>query len=412
MLESTVLTQPPTRSRRPQDPVRVLLVCSKYPPEYAGSGLRAHRTYQRLKRQMPIRLLVLCSSLSTDSWKTQRTMQEGVPVARIASPFKRHMHGPFKAFWYLLTGLDESLRTLWFLAREGAGVEVVHTFGHCFSGGVCAIWAGARGIPILRELVTMNSRPDDPPGLRWLVGWAMRRSATIVAISPLLAQRASHLGYSRVWCRPNPVDTTRFCINRAAKQALRRLHTPFAADDIVISDLSKYTPLKNKELLIRMMTHLEPGFKLLLAGPLEASQRPHFDHLCELARLLGVADRVHLKAGFVQAAQEYMQLSDVFAFPSLSDGLGTPVLEAICCGVPVVANRIGGVTDWWVEDGLTGALCEPTPETFAIGVKQAVNIPAASLDAAAEKLAHQAGADAIDERYCAWLLRASMKVPA
>ena len=35
-----------------------------------------------------------------------------------------------------------------------------------------------------------------------------------------------------------------------------------------------------------------------------------------------------------------MMLSDIFLFPSLSEGLGTPVIELATCGIPVLANLI------------------------------------------------------------------------
>jgi glycosyltransferase involved in cell wall biosynthesis len=49
---------------------------------------------------------------------------------------------------------------------------------------------------------------------------------------------------------------------------------------------------------------------------------------------------------------------DIFAFPSLHEGLGIALLEAMACGLAVVASRTGGITDA-VEDGRTGMLVAP-----------------------------------------------------
>jgi glycosyltransferase involved in cell wall biosynthesis len=44
---------------------------------------------------------------------------------------------------------------------------------------------------------------------------------------------------------------------------------------------------------------------------------------------------------------------DIFAMPSLQEGLGVAALEAMACGLPVVASAIGGLVDA-VEDGVSG----------------------------------------------------------
>lgn len=396
-------------SQRDQ-PLKVLVVCSKYPPEYSGSGLRAHRTYLRLRSKYQVSIEVLCSSMVYMSRRNETYEVDGMRVTRLSSPFKRRLvaamagkHRVRKFLWYALAGLEEIWRTMTVLRRHGKTIDVVHTFGHCWSAGVAAIWAGVLGKPIFRELVTMQSRPDDPPGLRRLVRWALSRRGTIIAISPLLAERARQLGYRRVWCRPNPVDELRFTIARDLRDVLRHRYTPFGPDDIVLADLAKYSKMKNKELLLGMMALLPPRYKLVMVGPMEDADQPLTEDLAKLIRTLGIHDRVILHRGFVDHPEHYLQLADVFLFPSLSDGLGTPVLEAICCGIPVVANRIAGVTDWWIRDQVNGVLCEATARDFARGVERALEIPHATLDRAAQDLINQAGNSMIDEAYMACL---------
>lgn len=390
--------------------MKVLVVCSKYPPEYAGSGLRAHRTYLRLRSNYQVEAEVVCSSMTSLAWRNETYAVEGVRVTRIASPLKRRLleagaRGSRlgKLLWHLLGGLDESARTLAFLLRRGREFEAVHTFGHCWSAGVAAIWAGATGRRILRELVTMRSRPDDPPGVRALVRWALRRRGVVIAISPLLAERASRLGYPRVWRRPNPVDEARFRVDRSRRDELRRWLTPFEADDVVLLDLSKYSPLKNKETPLHMMPLLPHRYKLVLAGPLDRTGQRLYERLRDLAKELGIEDRVHMISGFISRPEDYFHMTDVFLFPSLSEGLGTPILEAIACGIPVVAHRIAGVTDWWIREGVTGYTCDATPEQFAECVERAAAIPREVLDAAASELLGQASTAVIDRRYFQYL---------
>jgi glycosyltransferase involved in cell wall biosynthesis len=389
--------------------MKVLLVCSKYLPEYAGAGLRIHRTYARLRAHIPIDLRVICSSTEHTSWRSETYAIDGLKVTRIASPFKRRLLNAragrvrlAKALWYILTGIDEGVRTARALQRH-RDVDVVHTVGHSWSGGVAAIWAAICGKRIVREVVTMGSRPDDPPGLRWGVRQALRRRGTIVAISPRLAAVARALGFDRIWSRPNPVDETRFGVDRAARDTLRERYTPFGPGDIVLVELSKYSRVKNKTLPVRMLPLLPRQFKLVVAGPFDAAEQTIYDTLEALVDELGVGDRVALQRGFVEHPEHYYQLADVFLFPSVSDGLGTPVLEAIACGVPVVAHRLPGVTDAWLVEGRSGFLAEPTPAAFAKAVERAITLSRETLDAEASALRRRAGASVIDAQYLSLL---------
>jgi glycosyltransferase involved in cell wall biosynthesis len=62
--------------------------------------------------------------------------------------------------------------------------------------------------------------------------------------------------------------------------------------------------------------------------------------------------------GFREDVPLLMRASDVFLFPSTSEGLGTSVLEAMAAGLPVVACDTGGTREI-VQDGVTGFLVEP-----------------------------------------------------
>ena len=65
----------------------------------------------------------------------------------------------------------------------------------------------------------------------------------------------------------------------------------------------------------------------------------------ELAWLPGARDDV----------PEILRGLDCFALPSLAEGISNTILEAMACGLPVVATRVGGNPEL-MEDGMTGRL--------------------------------------------------------
>ncbi len=73
------------------------------------------------------------------------------------------------------------------------------------------------------------------------------------------------------------------------------------------------------------------------------------------ARKLGVDDSVQF-LGKLESVAPLLAGADIFLLPSQSESFGLSALEALACGVPVVASRVGGLPEV-VRDGETGALC-------------------------------------------------------
>jgi glycosyltransferase involved in cell wall biosynthesis len=150
------------------------------------------------------------------------------------------------------------------------------------------------------------------------------------------------------------VDTERFQNPGVSKaEARRALGLP--KDALAVGYAGWLTPVKSPETLLSAMGRLMTGrdnLWLVMAGdgPLRGA-------LEALARELGIADRV-LFLGWRSDMPQVMAALDVFALPSLNEGMGRVVAEAMAAGLPVAASRTGGVPDL-VGDGETGYLAPP-----------------------------------------------------
>ena len=88
-----------------------------------------------------------------------------------------------------------------------------------------------------------------------------------------------------------------------------------------------------------MVLREAPEARLVICG-----QGPEEERLRRQAESLGVAGAVEF-AGFVLDVRPYLASADVFAMPSLSEGLGVAALEAMATGKPVVATDAGGLPE-------------------------------------------------------------------
>jgi glycosyltransferase involved in cell wall biosynthesis len=111
---------------------------------------------------------------------------------------------------------------------------------------------------------------------------------------------------------------------------------PFAPPGPFLFTIGIVGPKKNFHVLVPFLRALGPGRSLVIAGD---ASGPYAERIRRLARDEGVADRV-LLPGAVDDAQRYWLYANCEAllFPSLAEGFGLPVIEAMSVGKPVFAS--------------------------------------------------------------------------
>jgi L-malate glycosyltransferase len=104
---------------------------------------------------------------------------------------------------------------------------------------------------------------------------------------------------------------------------------------------------------IKIVCEVFPAAKLIVVG--DGGER---EHLESLADSIGIRNRVDFVGRTPhENIPDYLCQADVFVLPSESEGFPLVLLEAMACGLPIVATRVGGVPDI-IEDGVNGYLVE------------------------------------------------------
>lgn len=171
----------------------------------------------------------------------------------------------------------------------------------------------------------------------------------------------------------NGVDTDRFKPNRNGAENWSVPDGFFSSNTVLIGTVGRFQYVKDQ-------MNLAEGFIALL------NQQPDLKEVARLV-LIGdgpllapVLDRIR-SAGYEQLVwapgarddvAEILPELDIFVLPSLAEGISNTLLEAMSCGLPVIATAVGGNPEL-VKEGVTGSLVPPT-NPAAIAEKLALYI--------------------------------------
>lgn len=227
-------------------------------------------------------------------------------------------------------------------------MDVIHAnWAAC--GAIAGLAGWVLGIPVMTTLRGADvTRIQRSVVDRALLGLCLLTNRRVACVSEAIRQSVADSFPSlrdKLLTIPNGVAEALFSIKRNSRESDTGFRfitigslIPRKSLDTAIKALAK-TGIENSEL------------RIVGAGP----ERPHLENL---ARSLGLRDRVHF-TGEVPPEQIPAQLeaADVFVFTSASEGRPNAVLEAMASGLPVAASRIEGVAEL-ITDGANGLLFE------------------------------------------------------
>jgi glycosyltransferase involved in cell wall biosynthesis len=169
----------------------------------------------------------------------------------------------------------------------------------------------------------------------------------------------------------NGVDATRFI----PRQALPKSELGLREEVPVIGTVCRLVePTKGLSVLLQGVARLAAPPVSLSCQLLIVGEGPALRQLHDLGERLGILSQV-IFAGMRRDIADVLPLFDVFVMPSLSEGFGIAIVEAMAAGRPVVASAVGGIPEVVVQ-GETGLLVPPgDPGALGDAIAHLVNHP-------------------------------------
>lgn len=193
------------------------------------------------------------------------------------------------------------------------------------------------------------------PSFFKMTKFGIERSDAVTAVSTYLKEETMRT--FGVGCNidviHNFVDSERFIPTPEKNPCCRKSLAPNG--EKLLIHVSNFRAVKNIPDVIRMFAILlnqkKMNAKLLMVG-----EGPELPPARALAQELGIAQHVKFM-GKQQAVEKILACADVFVLPSAFESFGLSALEAMSCGLPVIATEIGGLAEV-VTPGVDGWLCK------------------------------------------------------
>ncbi|MGE3840584.1 MAG: N-acetyl-alpha-D-glucosaminyl L-malate synthase BshA [Vicinamibacterales bacterium] len=185
-----------------------------------------------------------------------------------------------------------------------------------------------------------------------IVAFCIEQSDGVTAVSDSLKRDTyRELGVSiEIRVVPNFIDSRATCRRDAGE--LRRQFAPNG--ERLLIHVSNFRPVKRVRMAIEVFARVRESIpaRLLMVG-----DGPDHADAVACARAHGLGDAVAF-LGMQEQVTPLLSIADVFLLPSSQESFGLAALEAMACGVPVVASRVGGIPEV-VTDDESGLLVDP-----------------------------------------------------
>jgi glycosyltransferase involved in cell wall biosynthesis len=337
---------------------QVAIVTETLPPNYGGADIAGYR-YFRFLSQLGKQPYLL-------GMKNMQVVAEAaiLPISTITLPKSIiRWGGVYIRFFWLW------LQVLFFLLRHPR-LKIIH----CFNGSswliqAAVLAASVCGRKVIIETCLLGS--DDPISVlkkrglfsrvfrgKWIRKMAYLSADVYVAKSAYLFNTfvGTPIDANRVYTIPYAVDLKRFNPPQPAEKIALRQKLGLPENSFVICFSGGINQRKGVHLLVNAFKHIashRQDVYLVLVGPHEKYDSGFVQEISNT--VLTLPNHACL-TGMVPNPEDWMRASDIFVLPTYREGFPISVLEALCCGLCVVASDIPEIKDVQIKNGVNGFL--------------------------------------------------------
>jgi glycosyltransferase involved in cell wall biosynthesis len=256
--------------------------------------------------------------------------------------------------------------------------DIVHT--HRYKENILAgVAAKFASVPVVIQTVHgLQERLPRWRQLRMDAYASMNRAVTrwmgesVIAVSAEIAEVMKRaLPLNHVVYVPNGIDTAK--VKPSTDAAVKRKELGLPAESVIIGTVCRLVPVKRIEFLLEAFDRLRQELPHILLRLVVVGDGPMRPALEEQARRLKI-DQQTLFVGERHDVYDLINCSDIYALSSLHEGIPMALLEAMALGRPVVASRVGGITEI-LSDGEAKLVAVDDVAGFKEALKELVMSP-------------------------------------
>lgn len=322
--------------------LKILFIARSYPSRkkpISGIFIKEHAKAVSLYEEV----VVITSEYDTDLksiYKIDADMEDKIQVLRVSyrkSPIIKTTY--FIYLWGIFSAFRVLIKKRWY-------PDIIHS--HIYSEGVPAIILGRYyRIPVIISEHFSSFPQGTVRGFeKFKAVFAMNRADLIIAVSKNLIKHIKiYAVRNKFKVIPNTIDTTVFYPDVKRKpEEIKRL--------LLVASL---VPIKGVPYLLEALASLKKkrkDFILDIVG-----DGPYREKYEKYSHELGIKDKVNFHG--LKNKKEialFMRKSDVFVLPSIWENMPCVLIEAMACGLPIIATKVGGIPE--IMDKKTGLMVE------------------------------------------------------
>ena len=327
--------------------MRILMINYEFPPLGGGGGVASYQIAKALtERGHEVDVL-------TTRWRglPSEEVVDGLRVYRVPVVGRGDLATAslISMLSFVPSGVAEGYRKL-----RNKRYDILNSHFAVPSGVTGVTLSRLFGIPHVLTIIggdiydpTRRLSPGNNSLLRSVVRRVLNSSGQIIAISQDIKNRAQQ----DLQCKTN-IDVIHYGLTPPEFERRSRQELGIPEDEVVLISMGRLIKRKAIRDVLLALSRLEGSpFRLLIIG-----EGPEEERLRDLAKTLGLASRVDfMGAVWGESKFQYLAAADIFVLPSVHEGFGLVFLEAMHCGLPVIASTSGGQTEF-LQDGETGFL--------------------------------------------------------